>query len=76
MGLSSQYIHTLSLSKGGQVNSYGLGTLLHEVLHKNSVGGGFTHENMSQALDIAPCTGAGGHNTCSDAIAASCFPDN
>jgi hypothetical protein len=77
MGAGSQYIHTFSLSKGGQVNSYGLGTLLHEVLHKNSIGGGFTHENMSQALDIAPCQGdPDGHNTCSVAIANRCFPNN
>jgi hypothetical protein len=76
-GLTSQYIHTFSLSKGGQVNSYGLGTLLHEVLHKNSVGGGFTHENLAQALNIGACQdNGGGHNTCSQAIANSCFPNN
>jgi hypothetical protein len=70
-GASSQHVHTISLSgKGGQVNSYGLGTLLHEVLHKNSVGGGFTHENMAQALNIEQCSDDGeGHNTCSVGIA-------
>ena len=76
-GLASQYVHTFSLSKRGQVNSYGLGTLLHEVLHKRSVGGGFTHADMSNALGIAACTDDGlGHNTCSVAIADSCFPNN
>ena len=76
-GLTSQYIQTFSLSKGGQVNSYGLGTLLHEVLHKNSVGGGFTHENLAQALNIGACQDNGEeHNTCSQAIANSCFPNN
>jgi hypothetical protein len=77
-GLSSQYIHTISFyGKGGQVNSYGLGTLLHEVLHKNSIGGGFTHENMAQALNIGQCSDDGaGHNTCSVGIANSCFPNN
>lgn len=72
LGLSSQYIHT----PGGKVNSYGLGTLLHEVLHKNSVGGGFTHGNMSQALGIGSCDPWLSHNTCSDYIAAKCFPNN
>jgi hypothetical protein len=73
-GLTSQYITTLSLSKAGQVNSYGLGTLLHEVLHKKSVGGGFTHANMSQALGIGSCAAVGTQNGCSNAMAAACFP--
>jgi hypothetical protein len=76
-GLTSQYIHTSSLSKGGQVNSYGLGTLLHEVLHKRSVGGGFTHADMSNALGIESCGDDGkGNNACSAAIANKCFPNN
>ena len=73
-GLTSQYIAKLPLSKMGQVNSYGLGTLLHEVLHKKSVGGGFTHANMSQALGIGSCAAVGTQNGCSNAIAAACFP--
>jgi hypothetical protein len=73
-GLISQYITTISLSKSGQVNSYGLGTLLHEVLHKQSVGGGFTHANMSQALGLGSCAAVGTQNGCSNAIAAACFP--
>jgi uncharacterized protein RhaS with RHS repeats len=30
--------------------TYGSGTLMHEVLHKQSVGGGFTHPQMGNAL--------------------------
>jgi hypothetical protein len=76
MGANSQYIHTFS-SKSGQVNSYGLGTLLHEVLHKKSVGGGFTHDNLSTALGISFCGDNGrAQNSCSVAIANSCFPNN
>jgi hypothetical protein len=44
LGLNSQYIHT----RGGKVNSYGLGTLLHEVLHKNSVGGLLTFSSSER----------------------------
>jgi len=76
-GLISQYVHKYPPSKFGQVNSYGLGTLLHEVLHKNSVGGGFTHDNMAKALGIAACADDGeGHNSCSVHIADGCFPNN
>ena len=73
-GLTSQYIHTLSLSKAGQVNPYGLGTLLHEVLHKQSVGGGFTHADMSRALGLGSCDGFS-QNGCSSAIGNACFPN-
>ncbi len=72
-GLLSQYVTKLPLSKMGQVNRYGLGTLLHEVLHKQSIGGGFTHANMSQALGIGSCAPVGTQNGCSNAIAAACF---
>jgi len=75
-GLTSQYITTFSLSKAGQVNGYGLGTLTHEVLHKRTVGGGFTHADMSTALGISSCTTGGTQNGCSSAIAARCFPSN
>ena len=72
-GLSSQFITTFSLSKAGQVNSYGLGTLLHEALHKQSIGGGFTHADMSQALGLGSCAGSP-DNSCSVAIGLKCFP--
>ena len=35
----------------GRPNRYGLGTLFHELLHKQMVGGGFTHEQLKQALN-------------------------
>lgn len=75
LGLNSQYITKLSFTRYGQVNSYGLGTLLHEVLHKRSVGGGFTHKDMWTALGLSSCDGWP-HNACSDHIATACFPDN
>ena len=60
--------------KMGQVNSYGLGTLLHEALHKQSIGGGFSHGDMSQALGISSCSPGTNHNACSDLIGQRCFP--
>ena len=36
---------------GGQkVNYYGMGTVMHEILHKQAVGGGFTHPQMDAAI--------------------------
>ena len=46
-GISSPY------TSGGGASQYGLGTLFHEVLHKNIVGGGFTHEQIDAALKAA-----------------------
>jgi hypothetical protein len=55
---------------------YGLGTLMHELLHKQTVGGGFTHDQMANALS-AIGMGAGdytlGHNRNSDQIGRLCF---
>jgi hypothetical protein len=39
-------------------------------------GGGFTHGNMSRALGLGSCDPWLSHNTCSDYIAAKCFPNN
>jgi regulation of enolase protein 1 (concanavalin A-like superfamily) len=79
-GLTSSYITTISFTtfsqaKAGQVNSYGLGTLFHEVLHHRTVGGGFTHANMAHALGIESCSSGGEHNDCSTAIGTRCFPN-
>ena len=41
------------VSSAGGVTGYGLGLLTHELLHKQMVGGGFTHQQMDQALDTA-----------------------
>ena len=37
----------------GLPTQYGMGTLLHELLHKRDIGGGFNHEQMSAALSRA-----------------------
>ncbi len=74
-GLFSPYIQGAT----GQINSYGMGTLTHEILHKQSVGGGFTHDQMDTALTAAgePAgTTTLGHNRESDGIAKICFPSN
>ena len=61
------------------MNGYGLGTLMHEVLHKKSVGGGFTHDDMSKALGIyesfGSCGNDNGKNSCSVYIGTKCFPN-
>jgi hypothetical protein len=71
-GLFSQYIKGAS----GKLNYYGMGTVTHEVLHKQAVAGGFTHDQMDIALTAAgvpPITI--GHNAESDGIGKLCFPD-
>jgi hypothetical protein len=45
-GLASPYLGLFS----GTPNQYGLGTLFHELLHKQSVGGGFSHGELQRAL--------------------------
>jgi RHS repeat-associated protein len=34
----------------GEVNEYGMGTMLHELLHKQMISGGFSHQTMNTAL--------------------------
>lgn len=46
------------LNSSGQATGYGLGLLTHELLHKQMVGGGFSHHQMDQALDDAGAPGA------------------
>ncbi len=46
-GWFSQYIDD------GQVNQYGMGSLMHELLHKQIVGGGFKHDQIRDALKAA-----------------------
>jgi hypothetical protein len=55
---------------------YGLGTMMHELLHKQAVGGGFSHSQMSTALariGLSPGDYALGHNAISDQIGRLCF---
>ena len=59
------------------MNSYGLGTLMHEILHKSLVGGGFSHDQMNGALDAVgagvPGLGHSGGLGTSDRIGQICF---
>jgi hypothetical protein len=60
----------------GDVKPYGYGTLMHELLHKKAVGGGFTHDQIDQALTsagIAPTDFTTGRNRESDQIGKLCF---
>jgi hypothetical protein len=41
------------LTSSGHLNSYAMGTLMHEILHKQTVGGGFTHTQMDTAIKAA-----------------------
>jgi hypothetical protein len=38
------------LTSSGYLNSYAMGTLMHEILHKQTVGGGFIHTQMDTAI--------------------------
>jgi len=69
VGIFSPFAHT-----DGTATQYGLGTLTHELLHKQSIGGGFSHEDMTNALDAVGAPGAmGGRNDISDRIGRLCF---
>jgi hypothetical protein len=59
---------------GGNPTAYGLGMLLHELLHKQSVAGGFSHQQMEDALDAvkAPLRNLG-RDDISDRIGKICF---
>jgi RHS repeat-associated protein len=58
----------------GSATSYGLGILTHELLHKRSVGGGFSHSNMEAALDAAGAPGRIlGQEDIASRIAQLCF---
>lgn len=56
-----------------KLNYYGLGTLLHETLHKRSVAGGFSHSDLLNALDIAQPPDGQIHNAYSETLGSRCF---
>ena len=55
---------------------YGSGLLMHELLHKQMVGGGFTHDQMFSALGavgLSPQDRTMGRSPISDLIGRICF---
>ncbi len=66
----------------GDLNYYAVGTVMHEILHKQAVGGGFTHNNPPDARDLGTAISAVGwpqgmvanHNPLSEALGLMCFP--
>lgn len=58
----------------GSATSYGLGILTHELLHKQSVGGGFSHSDMEAALDAIGAPGRRlGQEDIASRIALLCY---
>ena len=58
----------------GNPTAYGLGVLTHELLHKETVGSGFSHQEMTRALDAAGAPGRDlGREDISDRIGKICF---
>lgn len=63
-----------SYGEGDGASKYGRGTLLHEILHKQMVGGGSTHDQIRQALSSAGITNRTlGRNDISDRLSRACF---
>jgi hypothetical protein len=67
------YFSSFLINKTGKVNYYGMGTLMHETLHKQSVGGGVSHCDMDNALGVACDHLQENHNVESDLIGQRCF---
>ena len=62
------------INSSGKVNYYGVGTVMHETLHKYAVGGGFSHAQMDAVIEAVGWPPLeGGHNADSDAIGRFCF---
>jgi hypothetical protein len=36
----------------GRANYYGMGTMMHEIMHKQAVGSGFTHNDPADKMDF------------------------
>ena len=68
---------TSTLGGGGGATQYGLGMLLHEVLHKQMVGGGFRHNDvpdpLAAALTRMGISATGGREALSDKLGKLCF---
>ena len=63
------------LTSSGHLNSYAMGTLMHEILHKQTVGGGFSHPQMDTAITavLGYLPTALGRNSDSLGIGQLCF---
>jgi len=67
----------------GKLNYYAAGTVMHEILHKQAVGGGFTHNMPPDARDMGAVIAVVGwppgmvtnHNSLSEAFGLLCFPN-
>ncbi len=58
----------------GNPSSYAMGTLMHEILHKGAVGGGFNHSQMEAALNsIGAYSRPVSQNGISASLASICF---
>jgi hypothetical protein len=70
------------ITSTGNVNYYAMGTVMHEILHKQAVGGGFTHNQPPDSRDMGAAISAVGwpsgmvpdHNALSAAFGLLCFP--
>jgi len=61
-------------NSNGSATPYGLGVLTHELLHKQPIGGGFSHRDMNAALNAVGAQGSTlGRNDIADRIARLCF---
>jgi len=74
------YFSPMLINSTGKVNYYGMGTMMHEILHKQAVGGGFRHDAQPGPRDLNVAIGAVGwppltvgHNNDSEAIGRFCF---
>ncbi len=65
------------LNSSNNLNSYAMATLMHEILHKQSVAGGFSHLDMDNAIRSNAVLGylpkTNGYNSESLGIAQACF---
>ena len=60
--------------QGGLPSSYALGTLMHEILHKQAIDGGFTHNQIDSALEaMGAYIRPAGTNGDSASLANICF---
>ena len=70
------YLSAFLINSTGGINYYGMGTVMHEILHKYTVGGGFRHEDMDKAIkNVGWPQLKLGHNNDSQAIGQFCFGD-